>query len=354
MISLNRGEWSELYGILFLIVRPNLDLVDHNLKQISNADIFELKKIILESDIDLEYQIVENDVFIYIKHEQANKLSISDIDIYREILLDKILNHTSKKGSFSIPSLDEFLSKFSNGYLIKAKSRNKADIQLEILDKRKNIEKVLSYSIKSSLGSPATILNASNHTNFLYEIENLEFDSLEKINSIKTRTKLLDRIKMINELGGKIRFVEVVSKSLDYNLKMIDSNLSEYIGNALLYSYTMNNKDLQETFIKSNTFIDKELGLKKLGDFLRGISFGFVPSTKWDGVNSVNGGLIIVKSSGKVVVLDLIYYSTFVSKYLVEQTKFDSPSSSRYNMLELYKLNSKIYFTLNLQIRYKK
>lgn len=32
----------------------------------------------------------------------------------------------------------------------------------------------MKYSIKSSLGSPATILNASNHTNFIYEITGLK------------------------------------------------------------------------------------------------------------------------------------------------------------------------------------
>ena len=107
-------------------------------------------------------------------------------------------------------------------------------------------------------------------------------------------------------------------------------------------------------FLKYNEFTDETFALKKLGDFLEAISFGFFPSVKWNGVNDVNGGLIVVKKDGKVVILDLVYFRQNVINYLIEETKLDSPSSSRYHMLDLYIENGKIYFKLNLQIRYKK
>ncbi len=89
---------------------------------------------------------------------------------------------------------------------------------------------------------------------------------------------------------------------------------------------------------------------------MEGISFGFVPGTKWNGYNSVNGGLVIVKDDGTVVILDLVYFRNEVLKYIVKETKFDSPSTSRYGMIKLYKTpqDNKIYFTLNIQLRYKK
>ena len=99
---------------------------------------------------------------------------------------------------------------------------------------------------------------------------------------------------------------------------------------------------------------DKNFALKKLEDLLCGICFSFIPSIKWDRKQIVNGGFIIVKENGDVVVLDLIYYKQYVLKYLVENTKLDSPSSTRYHMLELFIENNKFYFTLNLQIRYQR
>ena len=87
---------------------------------------------------------------------------------------------------------------------------------------------------------------------------------------------------------------------------------------------------------------------------MEAISFGFFPSIKWNGINDVNGGLIVVKKDGKVVILDLVYFRQTVINYLIDETKLDSPSSTRYHMFELYVENGKIYFKLNLQIRYKK
>lgn len=105
--------------------------------------------------------------------------------------------------------------------------------------------------------------------------------------------------------------------------------------------------------LKANKFEDKNIGIKKLRDFLSAISFGFIPGKKWDGTKSVNGGLIIVKDNGDIVVLDLIYYSDSVNRYIVNESKFDTPSATRYYMAELKNEGTFISFTLNLQIRYK-
>ena len=102
----------------------------------------------------------------------------------------------------------------------------------------------------------------------------------------------------------------------------------------------------------ATNFSDTEFAKKKLGDFLSAISFGFFPGTKWNGENVVNGGLLIVTDEGNVVVLDLVYYENTVRKYLINNTQLDSPSSTRYHMLEVFKDNDEYYFTLNLQVRY--
>lgn len=73
----------------------------------------------------------------------------------------------------------------------------------------------------------------------------------------------------------------------------------------------------------------------------------------WDGNNKVNGGIILVTKSGEVFLLDLIYFKNIVDKYLLDNIKFDSPSSSRYGMFDIYKKEGKYFFKLNLQIRFK-
>ena len=162
---------------------------------------------------------------------------MQEVEYYRRVLLSNIVKQSSSTGSFTISSLDNFLSRMSNGFQLKANSKSKSDITLISLDFIVNEDRRLSYSIKSSLGSPATILNASSHTDFLYEIENFEIENIEKINEINSRTKLIDRITKIQSLGGVIKFRNVSSATLDYNLRMIDTQLPEYLGNTLLHSY---------------------------------------------------------------------------------------------------------------------
>ena len=357
--SFNRGEWSEIYAILSMLLCPKLSIGNAELEEITN-ELYNLKKIRIDdpnSNGIIEYALNNrNDVQVFYDNELDVLISKLELSENKHRLFEAINNAPAGNGSFAIQGIDGILAKLTKGQTIKSKSFNKQDLEATIADKRLGRDVELKYSIKSSLGSPATLLNASQHTNFLYSIEGLDCKYIDTINNIDTRTKLLDRIKFIENHGGKIHFEKICDDTLNYNLKMIDSNMPKYLANVLLNSYLTDKKDLVELFKNSNQFEDETFALKKLGDFLEGISFGFFPSKKWDGIKQVNGGLVIVKNNGNVVILDLIYFRNEVVKYLMKETKLDSPSSSRYNMLKLFQLDldDKIYFTLNLQVRYKK
>ncbi|MGL4677597.1 MAG: HpaII family restriction endonuclease [Brevinema sp.] len=49
---------------------------------------------------------------------------------------------------------------------------------------------------------------------------------------------------------------------------------------------------------------------------------------------------LIVDQDGSIKTLDSIYYPQKVQNYLFQNIKLDSPSSTRYKMLELYKENN--------------
>lgn len=217
----------------------------------------------------------------------------------------------------------------------------------------RNKEVKLAYSIKSQLGSPATILNASSQTNFRYKVSGLTKQQIDKINLINTDNKLLDRIKMIEQYQGEIKFDKVESEIFNKNLKMIDMYLPNALADILLKSYTTNEKDLKILFENSTIYKDKNLAMKKLIDFLMAISFGMFPSKEWNGKNSVNGGLIIVSKNSEVYILDMVYFKNEIEEFLKNKVKLDSPSAKRYNMLYLADKNGETYFTLNLQVRYK-
>lgn len=341
----NKGEWSELYAVLYLLLNNKLKIVNSKL-EIQNNEIFTVRNIVMLGKEKVKFNILDYDIEI-INSNVSNKISKISIEEYLKNILEHIKN--TKETTFEIKELNELFKYFNK---IKGSSNIKEDVVLINFDNIQKIIAELGYSIKSKLGRPATILNSSKHTNFVYKIKNFDEKNIEIINNINTKSKLLDRIKKIKELGGKIEFLNIESKQFEENLKMIDSLLPLILGEVLLKSYIENEKDLKLLF-QSNSLYGQKIVEKKMGDFLEAISFGMFPGEAWNGFNSVKGGIILVTLDGNVYILDLIYNREEVIKYLINETKLDTPSSSRYNMLNLKKVGNDILFTLNLQVRYK-
>ncbi len=116
--------------------------------------------------------------------------------------------------------------------------------------------------------------------------------------------------------------------------------------------------DIVEKLNKNNplnydsTLIKNNIYQNKLVKFIRAASFGMFPGKIWDGKEEITGGILIVKKTGDIVLLDNIYHKEQLNSYLIKNTKLDTPSSNRYHIMKVYKENNKYYFTLNLQIRF--
>ena len=350
-MGLNKGEWSELYAILYLLENRKLKIVDSDLNILDEC-IYIVDEIISErKDGEVIFLIDDSFVTPIIFGDECTRISIDQIRELRRYLYHEIVNAEMGPGAFNINFVQNWLEEHQLDTKFKAKSDVKSDIALTNLDIQTGQRVKLSYSVKSQLGSPATILNASSHTDFCYKILNFPKDRINEINSINSSTKLVDRIQRIIELGGEIQFNNVKSSVFDNNLRLIDSDLPRILGQVLLSSYITGTKNLYMLF--ESVYGDTVFARKKLSDFLFAISFGMFPGSPWNGYNTVDGGIIVVASDSEVYVLDLIYFKNQVEQYLFNQTKLDSPSSRRYNMLNLYEEDDEVYFTLNLQIRYK-
>ncbi len=347
----NKGEWSELYVFLYLLKNPNLTIVDENLNILDNK-IFKIVDIILS---DKKYHIETKEIKKLTKNNHLIKTYLTeDISQNAKILLQKILNHTKAKGTFKVDELITLIDDLLDGKKLKGHSFIKGDLVANVFDSKMNYSKNISYNIKSNLGSSATLLNASNHTNFIYRVDNINENIAKKNNSIKTKKKLLDRYNFLNESGAKITFVGTESKIFEYNISLVDSNLNTILSEMLLLSYQKNEKDIKKLLdIISNDKDENLFYRKKLSDFVNAATFGMRASKKWNGTNEVNGGMILVTNKGAIYLLDLIYFKEIVDKYLIDNIKFDSPSSTRYKMFEIYKQKNQYFFNLNLQIRFK-
>ncbi len=349
-MGFNKGEWSELYTFLYLLENSDLVIVDENLQVIDNT-LFKILEIILA---DKKYKIEPHNIMKLFNDGQTKNYGISDLSEQNRILLAKILAHKSAKGSFEINTIQPLIDYFFDGQKPKGASNVKGDLTANVLDTRRTQNFKISYNIKSSLGSPATLLNASNHTNFIYRVTNIDDEIMGACNSLDGEEKLLDICKFLASKGAKIKFQKVESTIFKNNLQLIDSNLDKFLAEILYASYQMNQKNLKELICLLSKSKNKyNFYKKKITDLANAAAFGMYPSKTWNGTNDVNGGIILVTKTGEVYLLDLIYFEHIVNKYLFDNIKLDSPSSTRYKMFDIYKENGKYFFKLNLQIRFK-
>ena len=90
----------------------------------------------------------------------------------------------------------------------------------------------------------------------------------------------------------------------------------------------------------------------KLKKFLCAVALGLKPTKVWSGLDEANGGYIIVKESGEVVAYHLHDRNSF-ENYLLNNTRFDTPSSNKHSFGKIYYEDNRSFINLNFQIRFK-
>jgi len=357
----NKGEWSEFYAFLKILEERKIFAADKNL-DIIDGKFFVFHKIIREEKDEAVkiYDISQSAAQVLITDEDGKLLKEFNVDSLKEKTLkifEKMKNEKSR--SFNIPEAKELMEELLCTK-VKASNAKKADLVAVIYDRISKTMPMLGFSIKSMVGGASTLLNPGKTTNFIYEVKGF-VGKVAEVNAIKTKAQIRDRVSKIREQGGSFEYVGVSNEQFELNMKMIDTVLPEFIAQMLLDFFSNANRtvaDLIEELSESENF-KKKFGLSptiyeyKMKNFLDAIALGMVPSKPWSGFSQAQGGYIVVKENGDVVCYHLYNRDEFRT-YLYENTKFDAPSTTRYGYGKLYKKNGKLFFKLNLQIRFLK
>lgn len=257
----------------------------------------------------------------------------------------------SNASSFSIELANEVMTELYCSQL-KASSSKKADLHLKLYSHEDPDIPDIGFSVKSSLGSPSTLLNASSGTNFTFKLsKNVD---IETVNCINTSSKIKDRITKLKEDGASLELYKVDSEIFEDNLLKVHENLPLALSLIVKKYYETGFKtisDLTSQLISDNDFpinIDFAPIIKK---FLMAITLSMMPKSPWGGLTPDEGGIIIVKDDGDVVCFHL-YESSNLENYIFDNTKLDTPSSSRHNFGYIYEENGSQFMKLNLQIRF--
>lgn len=377
----NKGEWSELYVLVHLLSEGKLYQSDYKLnKDLSN--VYEIIKAYKrETDYNLEFDRDENITLYKIENGISNKIGVFSSEYFQKT--SKLLFKGIKEGkgkSFTIIEAENFLTSTSINKL-KADSKVKADIKLKIYDHRLAKETDLGFSIKSLLGGDSTLFNTGLGNNFIYSIENQLQESVLEFNTrtyqpVDRISKLTYRLQELKRLNAKVHFKNIQSHQLWKNLKMIDGDLPDILSWALYYRWLNRESSLKSVsdFLEKNDPLnfynnqpsEQKLYEYKLKRFLTEAAMGMTSETPWLGEYDSFGGVIIAKNDGEIVCFHVYDFNIF-RNYLLENTKFEQPSTGedsdnpgkartsgkKYYYGWLYEENDELSFKINLQIRFK-
>ncbi len=353
--SKNKGDWSEFYVLLYLLGTRKLYAADEHLEKMEEY-FFPIRKILRDDTpkTHVEFILSEIDrVQIYLNSKLTREMNSREFLQAAQALYQDVLRG---KSSFSIPHAEEFLEKLSLKKLA-APSSAVTDITVELHDTYTGIDQIMGFSIKSYIGACPTLLNASEATNFVFEVSGLAKEEAGVVNALQGKEKILDRFQKIYNLGGSLHYIRPANRVFAGNLLMIDSRMHEILACILEYSYRTGEKNCRRiiSHLESTNplhFAREGLYEYKFKQFLCAKALGMNPSRKWTGEDEANGGYIVAKANGDVLAYHLYNRDKF-KQYLFDHTVLDRGSTSRHNYASIFEENGKMYIHLNLQIRFK-
>lgn len=357
MLTGNKGEWSEIYVFLKLLATGRLNAADANLNAIPNVYYPIIKILRIENNINREYRINGIIKIFDGNNSELLKLPISDFISHSQQLFNEL--RSAEGRSFAFKDIEAFLNSIDINSLT-ALNTDKTDITVVVHDLNTGMQPKLGFSIKSMLGGNSTLFNPGNTTNFIYEIVGpgeLDFD---EINSIESSPKIANRITEIKARGFDVKFINIQSGTLQLNLQLIDSDLPQILAELLLIKYSTPGLALLAPILnqlKSNNPLNFDLSQghpfyeHKIKNFLTDSALGMTPATMWDGQYDATGGIIIVKENGDLVCYH-IYNRNEFQNYLLNNTRLEQASTSRYNFGDIYRENERTFLKLNLQVRF--
>lgn len=351
----NKGEWSEIYAFFKLLADGRLYCGDGHLNRYDEKYYPVLE--IFRNDAP--------DRNAYEVHAAKNSILVAGKTIHIEIpqnrfrieavkLLEAIKN---AEGGDHEDTL-KFMREIDCGS-VKAKSTDKADIRIVIHNIATGSKPELGYSIKSKLGGDSTLINSNKDaSNFIFKIEGINDVQMKHINSLD---KFKQKFDYIRACGGSWYFSGVASETLRNNLTMLDLGMAHIVAACMEKYYTgqggalseVCRKVAQDDPLNINSTEGQPMYEYKLKQFLLAFALGMTVSSPWNGSFNANGGYIVVKEDG-----DVICYHFFdrndLEEYLFNNTKFDTPSTTRHRFGEVYKVGDCYFIRLNLQIRFTK
>ncbi len=345
----NRGEWSELYALVYILATG--EIISNSSSQKSDSPAFPVVSVSRRiNGVVHEFRIADSVVEVLDTSNHQVRTTISRTELARQskLLLSKI--KLGKGRAFAIPEAKSIMSALGLDKV--TGNTEKTDLTITIYDSRVNQEISQGFSIKSFMGANPTLFNASGVTNIEYTVErNLtesQTNELNKLGPRKIVTTLIGNGYKLVPYKIDIRFVE--------NLKMIDSEMDSLVAQIVLASFRGKGRSMQDIvniLVENNPLNYSSTNSKsrythKLKDLLEAVALGMRPAKPWAGRAEAKGGNLIVTSAGELLCHHALDKDS-LRDYLFDNTAIDTPSRKTHKFGSI--IDNRL--TLNFQIRFR-
>ena len=361
MLTGNKGEWSEPYVLLKLLADGKLHIGDENFEKVQDVFYPIIQVLRHEKDRNVNFSFSDNVVVITDGFQHFN-IPINIFVTNAKLCFEKIKSSPKGNGSFDIPEIETFLKSFSINSL-KAKSKLKNDITIQIVDSNSFLAPTLGFSIKSQLGRPSTLVNASNVTNFTYTLTGKVLSQPE-IDEIHSTKYFSDKINLIVKYGANLDFEKVEHPIFATNLQTIDYNFDKILSEVILQFYTNNissnnsvakfiEKITLQNPVKYRLDINPHMYEMIMKKFLVDYALGMRASEIWTRNYQATGGYLVVRNDGELVSYHFYFAKSF-EDFLFNNTKLETPDMDKHGFGIIYTDKGVQKIKLNLQIRFTK
>lgn len=295
---------------------------------------------------------------IRIESELFNKsMPREDFGIVADLIL-KAVKSSSENIVITPDVIEEFMDE-ADIFDLEARTEDRTDFSVAFWHPEAPLK---GFNVRSRLSTMNPLLDGGRAANLKLEQSGVKFatPTVDKINAIpESPNEVVERILMIERLGGVLKYSDVADRVFRSNLQMIDLHfprvLTEMVRIMHLDDITriselteamkqMNPLKIKDELINKHGFYEF-----KMKQFLMALALGMRPAKIYNGQDSSVEGILLVDGSGEV----LCYHKSekqVMENFLFLNTRLEKGSldKDKYGFLE--KENGTYYFKLNAKI----
>jgi hypothetical protein len=351
----NLGEWSELYALAFLLVNGGAYAADKRQERIEE-EFYKVLEVFVPGYSDggeTCYKVFENVIEVVAPDRSSTEVEIKEVAQQLENFFAD-LSAGVRTGTFPLESGQALMTTLARPRVSASSRERTSDLDVRYWDPDTRFSSPrVGFSIKSQLGSPSTLLNASGATNFIFKILPPLEHKPEDYASFQARGGVKALVGALISRGYRLQFEGLQGDKFTSNLELVDSQLPKYLADLVVPYYASGGSSVKE--LSQVAFPRDKPGSKqqvfKIKQFLGAVAMGLRPTGYWDGDVTKFKGILVVTPAGDVVVYYLSNLTDF-QEYLFESVKFETASTTRHGFGEIYDDGGSAFIKLNLQIRF--